>query len=198
MEPRIRPISLAEAEPPTREILERFSRIRGDDASVLNVFGTLATHPRLFRKWLTFANYVLTETTLDPRTRELVILRIGWRCHAPYEWGQHVIVGRGAGLTDDEIARVADGPDADGWSPAHAAALRATDELHDHSTITPATWTDLAAHFDEQQVLDLIFAVGQYTLVSYALNAAGVARDDGIDETTFPFPPAANDEVGAS
>lgn len=193
MEPRIAPVSLADADPAAREILEGFSRLRDDDASVLNVFGTLAAHPLLFTRWMTFANYVLMESTLDPRLRELVILRTGWRCRSPYEFGQHVIVGRRVGCTDEEIARVAEGPDAAGWGPLDAAVLRAADDLYDHDTIAPATWAVLAEHLDEQQILDVVFTVGQYTLVSYALNAAAVVRDDGVDDPAIPIPASAND-----
>jgi len=192
MEPRIPPVSLADADPDTRQLLERLSRLRGDDAAVLNVFGTIANHPTLMREWLRFATYALTKSTLDPRTRELAVLRVGWRCDAPYEWGQHVVVGRGVGLTDDDVQRVADGPDADGWTPAEVAALRATDELHDRSTITDATWAALTEHFTDQQVLDLVFLVGNYHIVSFALNACRVERDDGVDDTSVPFPPAAS------
>jgi alkylhydroperoxidase family enzyme len=188
MEPRILPISLADATPEVRDVLEQFSRLRGDDASVLNVFGTLANHPKLFRKWLVFANYILLKSTLEPRTRELVVLRVGWRCEAPYEWGQHVVVGRAVGLSDDDIRRVTEGADADGWTPAEAAALRATDELHDRSTITDATWAALGDHFSDEQVLDLVFLVGNYHIVSFALNACRVERDDGVDDSTLPFP----------
>jgi 4-carboxymuconolactone decarboxylase len=152
------------------------------------VFGTLANHPKLFRKWLVFANYILVKSTLDPRTRELAVLRVGWRCDAPYEWGQHVVVGRAVGLSDDDIRRVAEGPDADGWTPAEVAALRATDELHDRSTITDATWAALTEHFTEEQVLDLVFLVGNYHIVSFALNACRVERDDGVDDSALPFP----------
>jgi alkylhydroperoxidase family enzyme len=191
MEPRIPPVSLADADPDTRQLLERLSRLRGDDAAVLNVFGTVANHPTLMREWLRFATYALTKSTLDPRTRELAVLRVGWRCDAPYEWGQHVVVGRAVGLTDDDVRRVAEGPDADGWTPAEVAALRATDELHDRSTITDATWVALTEHFSDQQVLDLVFLVGNYHIVSFALNACRVERDDGVDDTALPFPPAA-------
>jgi len=191
MEPRIPPVSLADADPDTRQLLERLSRLRGDDAAVLNVFGTVANHPTLMREWLRFATYALTKSTLDPRTRELAVLRVGWRCDAPYEWGQHVVVGRAVGLTDDDVRRVAEGPDADGWTPAEVAALRATDELHDRSTITDPTWAALTEHFSDQQVLDLVFLVGNYHIVSFALNACRVARDDGVDDTALPFPPTA-------
>ena len=192
MEPRIPPVSLADADPDTRQLLERLSRLRGDDAAVLNVFGTVANHPTLMREWLRFATYALTKSTLDARVRELAVLRVGWRCEAPYEWGQHVVVGRTVGLTDDDIRRIAEGPDADGWTPGEAAALRATDELHDRSTITDPTWSALTEHFTDQQILDLVFLVGNYHIVSFALNACRVERDDGVDETTLPFPPAAS------
>ena len=192
MEPRIPPVSLADADPETHELLSRLSRLRGDDAEVLNVFGTIANHPTLLRKWLVFATYALTKSTLDPRTRELVVLRVGWRCCAPYEWGQHVVVGRGVGLTDVDIERVTEGADAPGWSAAEAAALRATDELHDRSTISDATWAELRPHYSDEQILDFVFLVGNYHLVSMALNACAVVRDDGVDDTTVPFPPSAN------
>ena len=191
MEPRIPPVSLEDADPETRALLERLSRLRGDDASLLNVFGTIARHPMLLREWLGFATYTLTRSTLDARIRELAVLRTGWCNRSPYEWGQHVVVARAVGVGDDAIARVAEGPAADGWTAAEAAVIRAVDELHERSTITDATWAELGAHYSEQQVLDLVFLVGQYHLVSFALNACGVQRDDGVDDTAIPFPPLA-------
>jgi alkylhydroperoxidase family enzyme len=191
MEPRIPPVSLDDADPATRALLERLSRLRGDDTSLLNVFGTIARHPTLLREWLGFATYALTGSTLGPRVRELVILRTGWCNRSPYEWGQHVVVARAVGVDDDAIARVAGGPDADGWTAAEAVAIRAADELHERSTVTDATWTELAAHYTDEQVLDLVFLVGQYHLVSFALNACRVQRDDGVDDARIPFPPLA-------
>jgi len=67
---------------------------------------------------------------LPPRLRELAILRTGWLCHAEYEWGQHAVLARRVGISDQEIARVKSGPDAEGWTELEAAVLRAVDELH--------------------------------------------------------------------
>jgi len=191
MTPRIQPVSLDDADPETRELLGALSTLRGDDAEVLNVFKTMAQHPKLMKRWLVFANHVLTKSTLSGRDRELAILRAGWRCDAPYEWGQHVAIGRREGITDDEVARIAAGPDAPGWSAHDAAILRAVDELHDHSTISDGTWATLTETYDGQQCMDLVLAIGQYHLVSFALNAFGVERDDGIDDPAIPFPPPA-------
>jgi alkylhydroperoxidase family enzyme len=191
MTPRIRPVSLADAEPETRELLDSLSSFRDDDVTVLNVFGTLARHPKLLKRWLVFANHVLLKSTISGRDRELAILRTGWRCDSPYEWGQHVVIGRREGISDEEIARIAEGPDAPGWSAHDAAILGAVDELHDHATISDATWATLGERYDEQQLVDLVFAIGQYHLVSFALNTFGVERDDGLPDGEVPIPPAA-------
>jgi alkylhydroperoxidase family enzyme len=154
----------------------------------LNIFATLARYPKLLKRWLVFGNHVLAKSTLPARERELLILRTGWLCRAPYEWGQHVAIGRASGVTDDEITRLTQGPDAPGWSDLDAALVRAADELHELSTLTDATYGALAAHFDTQQLLDIVFTVGQYNLVSMALNTFRVERDDGVTDAPMPEP----------
>ena len=119
-------------------------------------------------------------STLVPRERELLILRIGWLCQAEYEWGQHVVFGKGAGLTDEEIARIKEGPDAEGWDPFDAALLRAADELHADALISDATWASLGERYNTQQLMDVVFTVGQYNMVSMALNTFGVQLDKGV------------------
>ncbi len=184
MKPRLDPVFLETADAPTRELFD----LMAPPARTMNVFRTFAHHPDLMRSWLGFGAYLLRSSTLEPRLRELVVLRVGWQCHSPYEWGQHVNLGRTVGVLDADLTRLTHGPDADGWSAAEAAALRATDELIEHHTLSDTTWADLTAHFTTKQVLDLIFLVGQYQLVAGALNALRVERDDGLDAREVPFP----------
>ena len=146
----------------------------------LNIFKTLAHHPGLMRRWMVFANHVLAKSTLPARQRELVILRIGYLCQSGYEWGQHVEIGRAAGLNDDEIRRIQAGPAASEWSDLDRALLAATDELHTDSFISDATWQALTGHLTTEQVMDVVFAVGQYNLVSMALNSFGVQPEPGL------------------
>ena len=176
--PRVPPLPESEWPPEIEETLRPFRGFTG--GRVLNVFATLAHHPELFRSWLGFANHVLTRSTLPPRDRELAILRVGWLCRSDYEWGQHVRIARGVGLRDDEIARVPAGPDAPGWTAREAAVLRAADELRRDARVADPTWAELARHFDTPQLLDLVFAIGQYTLLAMALNSCGVERDPGV------------------
>jgi 4-carboxymuconolactone decarboxylase len=174
--PRLEPLAEGKWDDETREMLERLKV----DGRVFNIFRTLAAHPKLLKKWLVFGNHILNKSTLPPRERELLILRVGWLCRAEYEWGQHVVIGKKAGLTDDEIDRIKEGPDAPGWSEFDATLLRAVDDLRAQSFISDAVWDALAATYDTRQLLDLIFTVGQYNLVSMALNTLGVRLDEGV------------------
>src|SRR4051812_10932978 len=175
--PRIDPLPESEWTEQARATIEPTRAMSG--GRVFNIFSTLAHHPDLLKRWMVFANHVLVKSTLPPRERELLILRIGWLCRAEYEWSQHVVIGRAVGLSDDEIDRIGDGPDAAGWSTDDAALLRATDELHSDACIGDATWSALAARWSTQQIMDMIFTVGQYALVSMALNSLGVQLDEG-------------------
>ena len=175
--PRLDPIQPEDWSDEIKKILQP----NVEKGTVFNIFKTLSHHPDLFRRWLVFGNHVLFKSTLPPRERELVILRIGWLCEAEYEWAQHVLIGKEAGLTAEEIERIKAGPNARGWSEADKLLLQATDELHKDAFITDATWNGLCQHFDTKQLMDVVFAVGQYNLVSMALNTLGVQLDDGLE-----------------
>ena len=177
--PRISPVT-----DPSAEVRELYAKggLTAPDGSTLNIFGTLAHHPGLLKRWLVFAGHVLAKSTLTPRDRELLILRVGVRCRSRYEFGQHVVIARRSDISDDEIERVKAGPEDPAWSGHDRALLRAVDELHDDSCISDATWAALTQTLSTEQMLDLIFAVGQYHLVSFALNSAGVELDEGVPD----------------
>jgi alkylhydroperoxidase family enzyme len=179
--PRIPPLPESQWDPEITAIFNRDRAAIPTGGRVLNIFRTLAHHPKLLKRWTVFGNHVLFKSTLPPRERELVILRIGWLCRSEYEWGQHVRIGLDAGLTDEEICRIPIGAEAPGWSAFDADLLRATDELHHDSRVSDATWARLSARYNRQQMLDLLFAVGQYTLVSMVLNSCRVQLDSGVE-----------------
>ncbi len=152
-----------------------------ESADGINITKTLAHHPALADAWLTFARYVLRDNTLPPRDRELLILRIGYLCGSEYEWGQHTRIARGVGLSDEEIVRVTGGPEAAGWSDLERALLRAADELHRDAYVSDGTWAELEARYDTKQLMDVVFTVGEYNLVSMALKTFRVPLDDGVE-----------------
>jgi len=173
-EPRIPPLAVSEMSEEQREIVNRAG---GDQP--LNIFLTLGRYPKLLKRWTVFGSHVLNKSALPDRERELAILRIGHLCRSGYEWSQHARIGKDIGLSGEEIERIKEGPEAPGWSRADRAVLRATDELHADAFISDATWNELKRTYGDEQLIDLIFAVGNYTLVSMALNTLGVQLEGG-------------------
>ena len=170
---RITPLPESEQDEQQREMLTAVA------LPASNIFATFVRHPGLFRKWMPFGGKLLSGK-LPARERELLILRTGWNCLSEYEWGQHVIIGRAAGLTDDEIHRVQAGPDDPAWDASDATLLRAADELHADACLTDATWAALADRYDEKQLIEVPMLVGQYHLVAFTLNSLGVQREPGV------------------
>lgn len=132
---------------------------------------TLMRHPELYRAQMTYGLQLNLRSALAPRDRELLILRTGWLCQAPFEWGEHVHIAKRIGVTGEEIERVTAGPDAPGWSEHDRAVLRAADELHFDAMISDATWEVLARTLDERQLIELPCIVGHYHLVAFYQNS---------------------------
>ncbi len=146
-----------------------------------NIFPVLHIHPGLFWTWLLFASRLMPLGKLDARAREMLILRTGWNCRSRYEWGQHVEVGLRVGVTDEEILRVARGPQA--WPDAHDRALmQACDELCANSVISDATWAVLAERYDERLRIEVTMLVGHYQMLAGFLNSAGIELEAPLEE----------------
>ena len=176
-ETRIPPLREDEWTDEQRRSLERAYRKGG----FYNLVGTLSRHPEASKRIGQVSAHVLGPTsTLPARDRELLILRTAWLCRAEYEWAQHLLIGRQAGISDAEFERCRAGPDADGWAPLDASLLQAADELHAQQRITDTTWAALAQTYNAQQMMDIVLAVGQYTLVAMALNSFGTPLDEGL------------------
>lgn len=175
--PRVLPLNDGTASPEQIQLMEGLKR----KGRVWNVFATFCQHTTLAKFWLPFATYVLRDNTVPPREREILILRIGWLCQSEYEWAQHVRIGKRTGLSDDEIRGISEGAESPRLKDADRLLVRATDELHEDACLTDATWQALAKVYNQNQLIDLVFTVGQYNLVSMALNSFGVQLDDDLD-----------------
>jgi 4-carboxymuconolactone decarboxylase len=180
MAPRISPLPEAEWSEELHLVLDAtppgFNVRLGEN----NIFPTLARHEGLFRAWLPFGGFLLGRGVLPARERELLILRTGCNCHSDYEWGQHARIAESIEIASEEIERVAEGPDADGWSLADATLLRAADELHNGAKISEQTWAKLSESYDERALIEIAMLVGHYHMVAFALNSTGVELDQGL------------------
>jgi alkylhydroperoxidase family enzyme len=151
------------------------------------VLGTLVHHPRLAGAFLAYNTVLLRSPALEPRHRELMVLRVAWRTGAPYEWLQHVRLSQRHGVTAEEVEAVA-GAAPGGWSPLEADLLAATDQLIDRYRVDDATWARLAEHLDERQLVEAVFVVGTYTCLAMAFNSFGLELDPDLHSVAAPMP----------
>jgi AhpD family alkylhydroperoxidase len=153
-----------------------------------NVFTTLARHRRVFRRWLRFAGALMPGGVLPRADSELIILRVAHNARCEYEWRHHEQLGRAAGLSEEQIAMVRDGPGAQGWTPRQDLLLRAVDELHQSRTISARLWTRLRPLLGDEELIELCLLVGHYEMLAMTLNALAVEPDP---QPAGPLPPVA-------
>ncbi|MDE8652357.1 carboxymuconolactone decarboxylase family protein [Novosphingobium album (ex Liu et al. 2023)] len=179
-EPRIGPVASESLDDATIELILKIRASAGVTTmdEVPEYMRTMIRHPEIFRCQMEMGT-VLFKGRIPAREREIAILRIGWLCRAPYEWGQHVNIARRVGLTTEEIERARRGSGAEGWSAHEAAILKGVEELLDDKAISDATWAVLARSWDEAQMIEFPMMVGQYVATAFVQNSLRIRLEAG-------------------
>ncbi|UUU29440.1 carboxymuconolactone decarboxylase family protein [Streptomyces sp. CA-210063] len=178
---RLQPVDEGELHEKT---LTSLAPYRDQDGRIYTIWATLAHHEEALRRFIVFGNHVLGKNTLPLSSRELMILRIAARARAAYEWDQHVRIARRAGLADDTILAAATG-DWDGLDELDRALLTATDSLLDRQGVDDELWARLTAHLSTEQVIDVLYTVGQYLTIATVINTLGVQVEGDL---ALPLP----------
>jgi alkylhydroperoxidase family enzyme len=111
---------------------------------------------------------------LPGRDAELLALRTAWNCRSAFEWGHHAQYGLAQGLSHEEIRDIADGPEHVRWCGQERLLLQAADELHGHHDLTDDLFAALRVHWNDAQIVEIVFIVGNYTMLSMVANATAV------------------------
>lgn len=170
--PRIPPLKPSEMGKEASEtaLAMRKAATGSSSDEVTEFTATMLRHPALYRCHVALG-LQLYGGAIAPRDRELAVLRIGWLCKAPYEWGEHVKIGKLAGVTPEEIERVKQGSTAPAWNEADRAIIRAVEELLEDAMISDQTWAVLSRRLDEKQLIELPLLVGNYVSLAYFQNS---------------------------
>ncbi|GGT68231.1 carboxymuconolactone decarboxylase family protein [Actinomadura citrea] len=173
--PRIAPL-----DPPyTTEIAAALARWMPPDVArdPLVLFRTLHRNPELASRMRVLGAGLLAHGRLPARDREIIIDRTCARAGCEYEWGVHAATfGEAAGLSREQLQATVSGDGAP-WSPKERLLLSAADELHDSARMSPRTWTALAEHYDEPQLLELLVLTGWYRTISQLINTLEIDNE---------------------
>jgi alkylhydroperoxidase family enzyme len=174
--PRIPPVPESQRTPEQKAMAEQHASL-----GMPNFLATYLNYPQL-APMMPHVLYLTDQSTLPPRHRALLGLRTAWLARSAYLWAHRVSPSKQEGLTDEEITRVARGPDAPGWDPFEAAVLRAADELHIDSIISDATWKTLSSRYDIKQLIDTIDTVGGLTMHAGVINSLGIELEPDVKD----------------
>ena len=177
---RIEPLATEEFDDDAKAMVAniRKSLRAPENVPIPEVFGVMIKHPGVFRCQLETGIQLVGKGAISRREQELAILRVGWLCRAPYEWGEHADIAKRYGVTAAEIERVTHGSAAAGWSEHERALLKAVEELLGEQMISDETWNVLTRSWSERQLIELPVLVGQYFLVALQQNALRIRLAD--------------------
>jgi alkylhydroperoxidase family enzyme len=168
---------------------DRFLSDEPDAPRLTNGIASMLHHPQLAERFLAFNGQLLWQPVLEPRLRELVVLRVAYRTRSSYEWVQHVKLSQRYDVTAAEVDAIAAAA-YDAFTSLEADLLRASDQLLDGYRIDDATWARLSATLDEKTLLELIFVVGTYAALAMVFNGIGIELDPDLDPTSAPSLPS--------
>jgi 4-carboxymuconolactone decarboxylase len=175
--PRIEPMKREAADP---EVAKLYALMDAMGNPPPNMHLTFGKNPGLYAKWLPFATYIIPASSLAPRDRQILILRSAFNWRSGYIWTQHVRISKRLNaLADNEIAALDDTHPFD-WSEKEAALIAACDDGASSMQIADGHWSTLARHYGESELLDIVFTIGQYALIAFALKSLKVQLDEGL------------------
>jgi 4-carboxymuconolactone decarboxylase len=145
---------------------------------LLNIIATIWRHPALARALGGLGGHLMGQSTLAPREREIVILRVAAVAKCDYEWRHHERMARAEGVSEAEIRAIAQGSAAQSLAPAEALLVQAVDELVADHLLGDATWTALAKTHTDQQMMDLVCTIGGYLAFATTANTFGVQIEE--------------------
>lgn len=177
----IEPIELDDMNDEARALCADLRKSFGiaDPNAIPEVVRTMLRHPGAYRCQADLSILLAGNGKISPRERELAVLRIGWLCRAPYEWGEHVDIAKRFGVTAEEIERATGGSSAPGWNDHDRAILRSVEELLGDYSISQETWDMLARSWNEEQLMELPILVGAYVMTAMQQNGLRVRLKEG-------------------
>lgn len=148
--------------------------------AIPEIMFTMAKFPEIWARYMAVSMHLQgPKGALKPRDRQLAILRTGWLLQAPYEWGEHVRHSKLVGITSEEIERTTIGSTAPGWSDHERAILCAAEELREGAMIGDDTWNQLARQLSEEQLVEMVLLIGQFSTTAYLQNALRMRLEPG-------------------
>jgi 4-carboxymuconolactone decarboxylase len=172
-------VKLVEKDQADAIIKEMFQKLEDRKVPVLNLFKAVGNCPKIGRNFVRLGNSILNPEFIDPKLRELAILRVGNLLRSEYEFTKHVVIGKEAGVTNDQINELSTWTSSKKFTDIERAVLQYTDEVTLNVKVSDGTFADLKRFFDDPAIVKLTATIGYYGMVSRILVALQIELEPG-------------------
>jgi alkylhydroperoxidase family enzyme len=145
---------------------------------VLNVQRMTANAQGIFLERSRLSNALFTQIKLDPRLREIAILRTAKDCHSVYEWTQHVPAAKHVGVTEGQIAALENWQNAACFNELERLVLQLTDEVNANVKGRRETLEGLKKHLSPGEIIELLIIIGHWRQTASILETTEVELED--------------------
>jgi 4-carboxymuconolactone decarboxylase len=145
---------------------------------VLNVQRMTANAQKIFLVRSRLSNALFTQIEIDPKLREIAILRTAKDCHSVYEWTQHVPAAKHVGVTDEQIASIENWQSARCFREVERLVLQFTDEVNANVKASRSTLEALKSHLTPGMIIELLIIIGHWRQTASILETTEVELED--------------------
>jgi alkylhydroperoxidase family enzyme len=168
--------------PESAELTDKSKKILAMTPDI-NIFRMLGHCDTLIETFLFLGGAILTRTRLDPRLRELAIVRAAVHCGSAYELNQHDEIAREVGVTQDQLDALRSNPTADVFNEKERSIIRFTDEVAREVKASDESFSAIAEFLSPCEVQELIIAIGYYSMVGRFLETLEVDMETEADQS---------------
>lgn len=148
--------------------------ITAERGRVSLLYQVLLNSPPLAQGWEQLLTAIRNRSSVPADVREMIILRVAVLNRAPYEFEAHVPHALKAGMLQTKIDALHDpgaASAADVFSALERCVLALTDTMTRDIEVPDSVFDPVKAHFNDQQLTDLVATVAAYNMVSRFLTA---------------------------
>lgn len=162
------------------KINDFFDKIRSNNWPVLNLNWIMAHSTGTARELIRLGAMLLSKTELNPRFRELAVMRIARFCGSRYEWMQHVPIALEAGLSREELRNIENWKDTELFNDDDRIILAFAEEVARDHRPSDATFADAAKLLDNTSLVELTTAIGYWSMIANLLNTFDVEIEEEL------------------
>ncbi|MFT5691899.1 MAG: 4-carboxymuconolactone decarboxylase [Oceanicoccus sp.] len=147
-----------------------------------NVFRIALRHTKLFKAYKPFSLFTQALSNVEPRVRELAILRVAWNNQSEYEWVHHVRIAlQETNLREADFDNIKIGTEAPNWGELDKMVLSLVDQMRATSNVDDETYEYLMTSLGEHKFTELLHTIGNYDMIAKVLNIFGVPLEEGLE-----------------